>query len=285
MFLTAISAGLALLAFAANSVLCRLALSGGTIDPATFTLVRLASGAAALAVLARRFGGDRPPATPTWTGGILLFLYAAPFSFAYRYLTAATGALLLFAAVQVTMVCAAFRAGQRPSPGQWIGLLVAFAGLVYLVAPGVTAPPLGGAALMLLAGAAWGLYTVHGPTSGDPLRATAANFARSLPWALLLLPLWLPARWPGPKGFLLAIVSGAAASGLGYVLWYRALRGLSTVSAAVVQLAVPVLAGLGGLVVLQEPVTWRLVVATVLVLGGIALALAMVPRPRGLNNP
>lgn len=282
MFQTALCTSLALLAFAANSILCRLALTGGTIDPASFTLVRLGAGAATLALLVRRPGRGTPRAAPTWTGGLLLFLYAAPFSLAYRYLTAGTGALLLFAAVQATMLVASFRAGQRPTPGQWAGLVLAFAGLTYLVAPGVTAPSPAGTGLMLVAGIAWGLYTVHGRSTGDPLLATATNFARSLPLALLLLALLLPAQRPQSSGLLLAVASGAAASGMGYVLWYRALRGLSTLSAGVVQLAVPVLAGLGGLIVLHERITLRLALATVLVVGGIALALATVPRPRRL---
>ncbi|HWA58079.1 MAG TPA: DMT family transporter [Gemmatimonadales bacterium] len=280
MFQTALYTCLALLAFAANSVLCRLALTGGSIDPASFTLVRLASGAASLALLVRGHG-PRPELTaPRWTGGVLLFLYAAPFSLAYRYLTAATGALLLFAAVQATILVASFRAGHRPSVGQWIGLGLAFSGLVYLMAPGVTAPPAVGAALMLLAGIAWGLYTVYGRSAREPLVATATNFARSLPLAVLVLPLLVPSRWPAASGLLLAALSGAGASGLGYVAWYRALRGLATLSAGVVQLAVPVLAGLGGMLVLHERITWRLAWATVLVVGGIGLALATVPRPR-----
>ena len=283
MLQTAISTSLALLAFAANSLLCRFALAGGGIDPASFTLVRLAAGAATLGVLVRGKAGKGPTTRQSWTGAILLVLYAAPFAFAYRDLTAGTGALLLFGAVQVTMLVASFRAGHAPSPRQWLGLLLAFAGLTYLVLPGVTAPSLRGATLMIVAGIAWGLYTINGRSAQAPLGDTAINFVRSLPIALLVAVVAAPQRLPHPRGLALAALSGALASGVGYVLWYRAVSGLSTLSASVVQLAVPVLAAAGGIALLGEALSWRLEVATLLILGGIAIAVVDVRRVRSLT--
>lgn len=269
---------LALLAFAANSLLCRLALAGGSIDPASFTLVRLVSGAAMLALLLQLRSAAKASATSSWTAAALLFLYAVPFSFAYRHLQAGTGALLLFGAVQVTMLLGGFRSGHRPAPGQWLGLAVAFGGLVYLVFPGLTAPSPIGAGLMLLAGLSWGLYSLKGRTATDPLAQTAGSFARTVPMAAVLCLALLPSLRFESRGMLLAGVSGAFASGVGYVLWYHALPGLSTVTASIVQLSVPLIAAAGGIAFLGERMTLRLGLATLLVLGGIATALLQIRR-------
>lgn len=272
--MTVLLAGIALLAFAANSVLCRLALRDGAIDPASFTAVRIASGALMLLVVAataRSEGGARPR---SWRAAAMLFLYAAAFSFAYVSLSAGTGALFLFGAVQVTMLVAAMLGGERLGSLQWVGFLSAVGGLAWLVAPGVTAPAPSGALLMTAAGIAWGLYSVHGRGSSAPLLETRTNFVLAVPMALLLVLVAMKGLHLSPRGVGLAVISGAVTSGLGYVVWYRALRSLSGVSAALVQLATPVITAVGGILWLGEALTHRVVVATVLVLGGIALAIS-----------
>lgn len=274
---------LALIAFAANSVLCRLALSRGAIDPTSFSAVRLLAGAVTLGFLVRISSVSRGPAVPSWTSAALLFLYAVPFSFAYASLSTGTGALLLFGAVQATMILASLGPSERPRAAQWLGLAGAFGGLIYLVLPGVTAPSPGGAALMLLAGVAWGLYTLRGRSVRAPLAQTASNFVRTVPMIVALSLASHRGLQLQPSGVLLAVASGALASGLGYVVWYKALAGLSKVTASVVQLAVPVLAAAGGIVFLGEQVTLRLLVAGLLVLGGISLVL-LVP-PNGVSGP
>ncbi len=295
--LPALTAG-ALVAFAANSILCRLALGANRIDAGSFTAARLVSGALALftiLALTRRggaggggAGGDRARATG-WIAGMLLFLYAAPFSFAYVDLGVGTGALLLFGAVQVTMIAAGLRSGERPRAREWIGLALALSGLVTLVLPGLTAPAPLAAALMLGAGIAWGFYSLRGRGAADPLADTGRNFAQAAVLGLALSALvalgapGLPAARATPKGIGLAIASGAIASGVGYVLWYAALRGLSATRAATLQLAVPVIAAAGGVLFLGERVGFRLVVAATLILGGVGLAvtarnLMRVPR-------
>jgi drug/metabolite transporter (DMT)-like permease len=262
-----------LIAFASNSILCRLALASHSIDPASFTTIRLAAGAVTLAVIvalsrrgARQGGG--------WGSAFFLALYAAAFSFAYITLSAGTGALILFGCVQATMIVAALRAGERPGPLQWTGLVIALAGLVYLTAPGLAAPSPVGSILMALAGFAWGVYTLRGRGAGDPLVATRRNFVRAVPLALLVSAATITRRDVTPHGAVLAVASGAIASGIGYVVWYAALRGLSATRAATVQLSVPVIAALGGVMFLSETVTIRLAVASVLILGGVGLALA-----------
>ncbi|MBL8977687.1 MAG: DMT family transporter [Gemmatimonadetes bacterium] len=276
---TAVFTGLALLAFAANSLLCRLALSTGAIDPASFTGVRLLTGAAALALLARPRTSPAAGAEPSWASAAMLFLYAVPFSYAYVSLGAATGALLLFGAVQLTMILGAVRRGHHPTAGEWAGLALAFGGLVYLLLPGFTAPPPLGAALMLLAGAAWGVYSLRGHRVQNPLAQTASNFARTTPMVAALGLAAAPTLHLEVRGVLLAALSGAVASGLGYVAWYRALPALRGVIASVVQLAVPVLAAGGGVLLLGERITPRLVLASLAVLGGIGWALLARPRP------
>lgn len=271
---TALFTALALIAFAANSILCRLALRAHTIDPATFTAVRLLAGAVTLVVLVSL---RQKPSTASqhgsWLSAAALFLYAAPFSFAYLSLGAGTGALILFGAVQLTMLLVAIRRGQRPRPIQWLGIIIAFGGLAWLLLPGITAPSPLGAALMLAAGASWGIYSLRGHGAIDALGLTAGNFARSLPLALVLWLVALSQLHVEPAGILWATLSGAVASGIGYAIWYRALPYISSVTAAVVQLSVPLLAGLGGILLLGEQVTLRLAVAAILVLGGIGVTI------------
>jgi drug/metabolite transporter (DMT)-like permease len=264
----------AMLAFAANSLLCRLALARGGIDPASFGAVRVVSGALALALIVRWRGGARLGAGGDWRSAAMLFAYVAFFSFAYVSLPAGTGALILFGAVQLTMFGWALRRGERFTVPAWCGLALAAAGLVYLVLPGVSAPPLVGAIFMALAGAAWGAYSLRGRGSPDPLRATAGNFQRAAPMALAL---WLPfagVAHADATGVVLAVVSGALTSGVGYALWYTALRELTAMRAATVQLSVPLITAFGAVLFLAEPVTLRLVLASVAILGGIALVLA-----------
>ena len=261
-------------AFAANSVLCRLALGSGAVDAASFTSVRIASGAAALLLISRLTAGQGRIAG-SWASAAMLFLYAVAFSFAYRSLPAGTGALILFGSVQATMILAGLRAGERPRAAEWVGLAVALAGLVYLVLPGVAAPSLVGSLLMALAGVAWGVYSLRGRGATDALSATTGNFLRAVPLTLLASALGFLAQertHASAQGVAWAVASGAVASGVGYVIWYAALRGLSATRAATVQLTVPVIAALGGVVFLAEEITLRLGIAAVLILGGVALA-------------
>lgn len=271
---------LAMVAFAANSLLCRMALGEGHIDAASFTTVRMASGALTLFLIVlpqwRRSG--RAPAD--WRSVAMLFAYMAFFSFAYLSLSVGTGALLLFGAVQLTMFVAALRAGERFAPASWAGLALAVTGLVYLLWPGVTAPDPLGAGLMIAAGTAWGLYSLLGRSMRNPLEATANNFILAVPLALVVSLLFLGDLRLSHEGLTLAALSGAVASGLGYVAWYAALKGLTAARAATVQLSVPVLAAVGGVVLLAEPVTSRLVLASAATLGGIAIVLAQKTRLR-----
>jgi drug/metabolite transporter (DMT)-like permease len=257
------------------------------VDAGSFTLVRLASGALALGLLAGRHGAW----DPVWRSGSAtaagaLFAYALAFSLAYLRLDAGTGALILFGAVQVTMIGRGMATGHRPAPLEWLGLLVSLAGLVLLVAPGLRAPDPAGAALMALAGVAWGVYSLRGVGAADPVGANASNFIRTVPLAVLAALSLSIATHATPRGLLLAATSGAVTSGLGYAVWYAALPGLTPLRAAVLQLAVPVLAAAGGVALLGETVTLRLAVAGVVVLGGIALAVvAGVARPtRSVRN-
>ena len=290
----------ALIAFAFNSILCRLALRGEEADAAGFTAVRLASGAVASVVIWYLVGrgGDlsgsegvldartvesgvkntlptgRVSAFGSWPSAFFLFAYAVCFSFAYLGLTAGTGALILFGAVQMTMIAAAIFKGERPTLVEWCGLVVAVGGLVYLVFPGLASPPPVSSALMAAAGASWGIYTLRGRTGGDPLANTTGNFVRALPFVVLLTLIYLPNLHLSAYGILLAILSGAAASGVGYTVWYAALKHLTSTRAAILQLAVPVLAAVLGIILLAEAASLRLVVAAALILGGIALTIA-----------
>ncbi len=269
---------LAMLAFAANSLLCRLALGQGLIDAASFATFRLFFGALALTLFMFPVWKERGRLAADWRAVISLFLYMVFFSYAYRSLGAATGALILFGAVQLTMFSAALRAGERFVPLSWFGLLLALFGLVYLVLPGVTAPDPMGAALMCIAGIAWGLYSLLGKQAADPLEATANNFLLSLPLAILISLVFVRDLHVSKEGIALAAASGAIASGLGYVIWYAALRGLSASRAATVQLSVPAIAAFGGVVFLAEGITLRLLLASAATLGGIALVLAQRAR-------
>lgn len=284
----------ALIAFAFNSILCRLALRGGEADAAGFTAVRLASGAIMLVVISvvvQRCAGPRVSKddtsydrlTPLLTRGLLhwgswpsaffLFAYAVCFSFAYLGLSAGTGALILFGSVQMTMIAVSIFRGERPNAVEWFGLSVAVGGLVYLVFPGLTAPPLQSSLLMAAAGAAWGVYTLRGKGSVDPLGQTTGNFLFTLPFAGLLALLFLPNLHLSNRGILLAVLSGAIASGIGYSIWYAALKHLTSTRAAVFQLAVPVIAAVGGVLLLGETATAQLAIASALILGGIGLTI------------
>lgn len=271
--LTGIYAGLALASFAANSVLCRLALGGAAIDAGSFSAIRLAAGAAALwLIFALRAGGRAQPGG-SWPSAGLLFLYAVAFSFAYLELSAGVGALILFGSVQASMILGAFRAGDRPNIRESAGMLLALGGLGYLASPGLAAPSLSGGLLMAVAGGAWGVYSLRGRGVADPLSETAGNFVRTLPLAVGLGLSVLRDSRVSAEGVLLAVVSGALTSGIGYILWYAALPGLSATRAAAVQLCVPILAAGGGVAFLSEEVSSRLVVAASLILGGVGLAL------------
>ena len=261
---------LAMIAFASNSLLCRAALKETSIDAASFTFVRIFSGAAALwLILTTRRTTSQ--SSGNWISALALFAYAAAFSFAYNTLSAGTGALLLFGAVQATMILWGFGKGERLDPIQIAGLVVAVAGLVLLVLPGLSAPPLIGSILMLSAGLAWGVYSLRGKTAGDPIAATSGNFLRAVPFAALVSVIMLPKMHLDSLGVIYAVISGAITSGLGYVIWYAALAGLKAASAATVQLSVPVLAATGGILLLGEPITLRYVIASIAVLGGIFL--------------
>jgi drug/metabolite transporter (DMT)-like permease len=274
--------GLAMAAFAANSVLCRVGLSQAAIDPATFTLLRIASGTCVLClILSLRRKPEQPGGS--WPAATALFAYAATFSFAYVSLPAGTGSLLLFGAVQTTMVGYGLVRGERLSALQWFGLTIAVAGLAVLVAPGALAPSVTGACLMLTAGIAWGAYSLLGRSIADPLSATAGNFVRSLPIAIcLFLCALLFGTNLTASGLVYAILSGAVASGLGYTIWYATLPGLTPAQGASVQLSVPVITALGGAVVLEEAISLRLSVSSLAILGGIALVMGS--RQRSLSR-
>jgi drug/metabolite transporter (DMT)-like permease len=264
---------LALLAFAANSLLCRLALGQGLIDAASFASLRTLSGAVVLGLMMWPAWRRRGRAPLNQWSVITLFLYMVFFAFAYRSLGAATGALILFGSVQLTMFTAALRAGERFPAWAWAGLALAVGGLVYLVLPGVSAPDPLGTALMTIAGISWGIYSLLGRHAPDPLEATANNFLFSLPLALLVSLAFMDDVQVTTGGLSLAVASGAIASGLGYVAWYAALRGLTASRAATVQLSVPAIAALGGVVFLAEEITLRLLLSSAATLGGIAIVL------------
>jgi drug/metabolite transporter (DMT)-like permease len=276
---TAALTAASLAAFASNSVLCRIALRHGLADAATFTGVRLASGALALGLILTASGGGKRPAG-NWKSATALFAYAAPFSFAYLRLAAGTGALILFGVVQATMIGRDLVAGARPRSYEWVGLVLAVAGLVALTAPGLSAPDPLGALLMGLAGMAWGAYSLLGRGVKDPLAATTGNFLRSVVLAVFLVLVARPTWHLEPHGAALAATSGALSSGVGYAVWYAALRGLTATRAAIVQLLVPVLAAVAGVVLLGESVSLRLVIAAAAIFAGVGLAiLASKPLP------
>ncbi len=259
-----------MIAFAGNSLLCRLALKHTSIDAASFTFIRIFSGATALWFIMKvrnatwKVAGD-------WPSALALFVYAAAFSFAYNSLSTGTGALLLFGAVQATMILWGLRKGERLHARQLVGLALALTGLVVLLIPGLSAPPLSGSILMLGAGLAWGIYSLRGKATGDPAGATTGNFLRAVPLASMVSIILFRSIHLDRAGIGYAVLSGAIASGVGYVIWYTALAGLKATSAATVQLSVPVLAATGGILLLGEPLTLRFLCASLAVLGGIAL--------------
>lgn len=270
---------MAMLAFAMNSVFCRLAMGSHAIDPATFTSVRFGSGAAVLGTIAllrrprpslRELGNLR--------SALALFVYAIAFSYAYVSLSTGTGALILFGGAQVTMIASGVRSGERPSAWEWLGLGSAVAGLVYLVLPGVSAPPLLGALSMLAAGVGWGVYSLRGRSAADPTLANAGNFLLTLPFLFVTNVVALAGIHVEARGVTYAVLSGAVTSGIGYVVWYAALRHLTAIRAATVQLSVPVLAALIGVLALHETATSRLAIAGVAILGGIGVAVALKRR-------
>ena len=263
---------LTMVAFAGNSVLCRIALKETGIDAASFTSIRLLSGALVLLLIVSIFRSGQS-GKGNWLSAISLFAYAAGFSFAYISLSAATGALLLFGAVQATMIGHGLWKGELLHWQQWLGLVLALAGLVGLMLPGLSAPPLVGSVLMLGAGVAWGIYSLRGRGAGDPTRVSAGNFLRTVVFALLLSLLLSQSTRLDEVGVWYAIASGAITSGLGYAIWYSVLPALKATNAATVQLSVPVIAALGGILFLGEPVTLRFVLASIAILGGIALVI------------
>jgi drug/metabolite transporter (DMT)-like permease len=271
-----------MIAFASNSLLCRAALKQTRIDAASFTFVRIFSGAVALWIIVearKRFMVATAQRSTrmawiepgNWASAFALFVYAAFFSFAYNTLSAGTGALLLFGAVQVTMILCGLRKGEHLDAIQIAGLVVAMTGLMVLLSPGLSAPPLIGSVLMIGAGVAWGVYSLRGATAGDAIDATAGNFLRAIPFAILTSLIAIKSTNLHSLGLIYAVISGAVTSGLGYVIWYGALPGLKATSAATVQLSVPVLAATGGILFLHESITARYVLASLAVLSGIFL--------------
>jgi drug/metabolite transporter (DMT)-like permease len=276
---TGVASAVAMAAFAANSLLCRAALGSGRIDAQSFTTLRLVSGALVLGLLARG-GRSRGGSHGSWISAAALFGYALAFSLAYLRIPAAVGALLLFGTVQATMISWALVSGERPRPLEWLGLAVALAGLGVLTWRGLAAPDPWGSALMIGSGWCWGVYSLRGRGTLDPLGANAAHFARTVPMTLAASLAALAASMPRltASGVLLAVASGAITSGIGYALWFAALGGLSATQAAIVQLTVPPLAALGAVAFLGEPVTARLVLAGTLILGGVGMAVASAAR-------
>jgi len=269
-----------MLAFAGNSILCRLALRDPAIDPATFTGVRLTAGALMLwLIFAATRRGESVRRHGGWISAAALFLYAVCFSYAYISLSAGAGALILFGFVQATMIMIGLWSGDRPGRIEWTGWTIAFAGLVWLLLPGIEAPSAKGATLMAAAGIAWGIYSIRGRSESDALASTASNFLLSLAFVALLVAWTFAGAEVTSTGLVLAIVSGAVTSGVGYVIWYAALEYLTAMQAALVQLSVPAIAAAGGIVLLDESLSLRLFVSSVLVLGGISLALARKTRP------
>jgi drug/metabolite transporter (DMT)-like permease len=264
-----------MLAFACNSLLCRMALGGGAIDAASFTAIRFGSGALALLILAAASGTGRFAARGgSWLSAAVLFVYAFPFAFAYARLTTGTGALVLFGATQITMIAAGLRAGERPALVEWIGVAIAVAGLLWLVTPGLsTSPSPAGGALMFVAGIAWGAYSLLGRGSTAPMADVTGTFLRLTPLTLGVVAAGWSSTHVSSRGVTLAALSGAVTSGGGYVIWYYALRRLTAMRASIVQLSIPALAALAGVVALDEPITVRLVTAAALILGGVALSI------------
>ena len=261
-----------MLAFAGNSLLCRLALKNTGIDAASFTSIRLISAAVALWLIVR-LSNNANSGKGNWPSAFALFAYAAGFSFAYINLTAATGALLLFGAVQTTMIGYGMWRGERLLSLQWLGLVLALGGLVGLTFPGLSAPPLLSSFLMIGAGVAWGIYSLRGKGAGDPTLVTAGNFLRTVPITVALSLLMMRHITWDSAGVWYAITSGALTSGIGYAIWYKALPALKATQAATVQLSVPVIAAVGGIILLNESISLRLILASIAIISGIALVI------------
>ncbi len=271
----------ALLAFAANSVLNRLALGANTIDASSYIAIRLVSGAITLTLIngfnKRTFNSLETafvkPNLTRFLPAFYLFLYGITFSFAYRSLNSGTGAFILFGTVQTTMLTTALMKGERPHLAEWMGLIVAISGLIYLVFPGLSAPDPFGAFLMAIAGISWAFYTLKGRGVSDPIEATTLNFIRSVPMVLIVFLFTFSHAHFSTEGVLYALISGSLTSGVGYAIWYAALRGLTTTQAALLQLFVPIIAAFGGVIFLSESLTTRLISAGLLIIGGVVLAL------------
>jgi drug/metabolite transporter (DMT)-like permease len=273
----------AMIAFAANSILCRAALGRGLIDAVGFTSIRLASGAAILVLILwlKNRKSFKPEFDPI--ASLMLAIYAFTLSFAYLELATGTGALILFGFVQLTLILIGLLRGERPSPFAWLGMTIAVIGLVYLLLPGVSAPPIMAALLMAISGIAWGFYTLRGSRSANATANTTWNFVGTLPLVILAILLsGSHLQWNNPDGVLLAVMSGAISSGLGYVIWYAALPGLTLTQAANVQIPVPVVAAFGGILFMGEHMTLRLAIASLLTLGGIAMVISA--RQRSTAN-
>jgi drug/metabolite transporter (DMT)-like permease len=265
---------LALLAFAANSILCRIALRGEMIDAASFTVIRLLSGIIVLVIVVSLTKNNNPQTSKgSWLASFMLILYAVTFSYAYVSLDTGTGALILFAAVQFTMISVGIITGNKLRHFEWFGLIIAFSGFIYLVLPSLTTPSLASFILMVIAGIAWAIYTLYGRGSTNPIRDTAFNFFRTLPIVIILLIVTIKGAHLTQQGVFYAILSGAVASAMGYAVWYIALNGLTVTQAAVLQLLVPVIAAVGGVIFASEIISLRLLLASVMVLGGILTVL------------
>jgi drug/metabolite transporter (DMT)-like permease len=261
-----------MLAFASNSLLCRMALKETSIDAASYTSIRILSAAAMLWLL-MRWQQKAPLKHGTWRSAVALFIYAVALSFAYRSINTGAGALMLFGAVQLTMILAGFIAGERMSRLQSMGFVAAMAGLTILVSPGVEAPSVLDSILMLASGIAWGVYSLYGRGLPDSVAATAGNFLRAAPLAIIMSIFTLPWLQLDTRGIFYAVLSGALTSGLGYVLWYRVLQHMRAMTASTIQLSAPLLAALGGVMFLGESFTRDLLIASLLILGGIWLVL------------
>lgn len=261
-----------LVAFAANSIFCRLALKGTNIDAASFTSIRLFSGAISLSFLTYATQ-KKMIISGNWISAFTLFLYAACFSFAYISLPAATGALLLFGAVQITMIGYGFQIGETLDITKICGIILAFAGLIYLLMPGIKSPSLLSSIFMITAGVAWGIYSLRGTKSNNPTATTSGNFIRAIPFSIVLNIFMFDNCNLDNDGILLAVLSGVLASGAGYVIWYSVLPIIKSTNASVLQLIVPVLASLGGVIIIDEPLTLRIIIASIMILLGISIVL------------
>jgi drug/metabolite transporter (DMT)-like permease len=268
--MTTVYSGLALIAFASNSIICRLALTSGSIDPTGFSTIRLLSGVLALTLISSVVKDEKTVNdSGNWLSACTLFLYIITFSFAYVSLSACTGVLILFGAVQVTMILTGLVQGERPKKLELTGLSVALFGLIYLMLPGWEAPSLRGVILMTVAGVSWGIYSLQGKNDGNPVAVTSGNFTRAIPFAFITCIVYLANLNATFSGMALAFTSGALTSGIGYAVWYAALRGLTVTQAASIQLLVPIIATIGGVIFLSEVISLRLIVSSVLILGGV----------------